>query len=150
MQPAQEPGLGAVQGPPDPTPVEPKPRESAPAFAGVVQSLLREVWGLVHDHALLVALEAQRAGGNLARMVFGGVIAAVLLVTAWLALVTSLLFWILASDVRWAQGFLAVGLIHVVVSVVLIAWVRRLARVALFSAVLRQLHPADRAPGDSL
>jgi len=150
MQPAQEPGLGPAQGAPEPIPAEPRPRDSAAAFATVVQSLLREVWGLVHDHALLVALEAQRAGRNLTRMVFGGVIAAVLLVTAWLALVTSLMFWILASDVRWAQAFLAVGLIHVVVSVLLLAWIRRLARVALFSAILRQLHPADRAPGDSL
>ena len=149
MQPAEELSSGAAQGQPDP-PAGPKPQESAPAFGAVVQSLLREAWGLVQDHALLVALEAQRAGRNLTRMVFGGVVAAVLMVTAWLALVTALMFWIVGSDTRWAQAFLAVGLIHVVISAVLIAWIRRLAKIALFSAVLRQLRPGDRVPGDGL
>jgi uncharacterized membrane protein YqjE len=124
--------------------IAPKP---APAFAAVFH-LLGEVWALLHDHLLLVALEAQRAGRNITRMVFAGVMAAVLLVTAWLALVASAMFWIVASDLPWAQAFLAVGLLHAAISVALIAWIRRLGADAMFSATLRQLRPGDKAQGD--
>jgi uncharacterized membrane protein YqjE len=119
-----------------------------PAFAVLVQSLLRDVWALVHDHLLLVALEAQRAGRNITRMVFAGVVAAVLLVTGWLALIASAMFWIVAADVSWAQAFLAVGVLHAAISVALLAWIRRLAAEAMFSATLRQLRPAHKTQGD--
>jgi uncharacterized membrane protein YqjE len=122
----------------------PKP---APAFAAVVH-LLREVWALAHDHLLLVVLEAQRAGRNITRMIFAGVVAAVLLVTAWLALVASAMFWIVAADAPWARAFLAVGLLHAAISIALIAWIRRLGANTMFSATLRQLRPGGKAQGD--
>ena len=119
-----------------------------PAFTVLVQSLLRDVWALVHEHLLLVALEAQRAGRNITRMVFAGVVAAVLLVTGWLALIASAMFWVVAADASWALAFLAVSVLHAVISIALIGWVRRLAAEAMFSATLRQLRPAHRAQGD--
>ena len=122
--------------------------KSGPAFAAVVQSLLRDVWALVQDHLLLVALEAQRAGRNITRIVFAGVVAAVLLVTGWLALVASAMFWVVAADAPWARAFLAVGLVHAVISVALIVWIRRLAADAMFSATLRQLRPEPVAQGE--
>lgn len=147
-QPAQHPARGAIPGAADPVLAQPKPQESASPLVTAAYSLLREAWGLVHDHGLLVALELQRAGRNLTRMVFGGVIAAVLMVTAWLALVAALMFWLIESDVRWAQAFLAVGLIHSVVSAALLVWIRSLGRVALFSALLRQFRPVDEKRGE--
>jgi len=122
--------------------------KSGPAFAAVVHSLLRDVWALVQDHLLLVALEAQRAGRNITRIVFAGVVAAVLLVTGWLALVASAMFWVVAADAPWARAFLAVGLLHAVISVALIVWIRRLAADAMFSATLRQLRPEPVAQGE--
>jgi uncharacterized membrane protein YqjE len=119
-----------------------------PAFVSVVHSFLREVWALVRDHLLLVALEAQQAGRNITRMVFAGVVAAVLLVTGWLALVASAMFWVVAADAPWAQAFLAVGLLHAAISVALIAWIRRLAGDAMFSATLRQLRPEHDRQGE--
>jgi uncharacterized membrane protein YqjE len=110
--------------------------------------LLREVWALVHDHLLLVALEAQRAGRNITRMVLAGVVAAVLLVTAWLALVASATCWIVAADARWAQALLAVGLLHAAVSVAFITWIRRLSADGIFSATLRQLQPSRKPQED--
>jgi hypothetical protein len=81
-------------------------------------------------------------------MVFAGVVAAVLLVTGWLALVTSAMFWVVAADAPWARAFLAVGLLHAAISVALIVWIRRLAADAMFSATLRQLRPEPAAQGD--
>lgn len=122
--------------------------KSGAAFAEVVPSLLRDVWALVQDHLLLVALEAQRAGRNITRMLFAGVVAAVLLVTGWLALVASAMFWVVAADAPWARAFLAVGLLHAAISVALIVWIRRLAAASMFSATLRQLRPEPMAQGD--
>jgi uncharacterized membrane protein YqjE len=138
--PAQS--AGSLHGP------EPTAQSPAPAFATLVQSLLHEVWGLVYDHLLLVALEAQHAGRNITRMVFAGVVAAVLIVTGWLALVASVMFWVVAADASWAPAFLAVGLLHAAISVALIAWIRRLAAEAMFSVTLRQLQPRHKAQGD--
>ena len=128
----------------------PEPTAQIPghAFAAVVHSLLREVWSLLHDHLLLVALEAQRAGRAFTRMLFAGVVAAVVLVTGWLALVASAMFWVVAADASWAQAFLAVGVLHAAISVTLIAWIRRLAAEAMFTAMLRQLRPGQQAQGD--
>ena len=119
-----------------------------PAFATLIQSLLHEVWALVHDHLLLVALEAQRAGSKITRMIFAAVVAAVLLVTGWLALIASAMFWVVAADASWAQAFLAVGLLHGAISIALIGWIRRLAAEAMFSATLRQLRPSHKSQGD--
>ena len=126
---------------------EPTAQRPGPALATLVQSLLHEVWALVHDHLLLVALEAQRTGRNITRMVFAGLVAAVLLVTGWLALVASAMFWVIADDASWAQAFLAVSLLHTAISIALVIWIRRLAAEAMFSATMRQLRPEHKAQG---
>ena len=127
---------------------EPAGHNPGPAFATLVQSLLREIWALVHDHLLLAALEAQRAGRTITRMIFAGVVAAVLVVTGWLALVASAMFWVVAGDASWAQAFLAVGLLHAAISIALIGWIRRLAAEVMFAATLRQLRPDHEVQGD--
>ena len=144
MNAAQASARGAGRGERPPEDKQSTAPEPAPAFAAVLP-LLREVWALGHDHLLLLALEAQRAGRNFTRIILAGVVAAVLLVTAWLAFVASAMFWIVAADAPWAQAFLAVGLLHAAISVALIAWIRRLGADAMFSATLRQLRPGDHA-----
>jgi len=81
-------------------------------------------------------------------MLFAGVVAAVLLVTGWLARVASAMFWVVAAGAPWARAFLAVGLLHAAISVALIVWIRRLAAASMFSATLRQLRPEPMAQGD--
>lgn len=118
------------------------------ALGTLFSSLLHEAWALVHDHLLLAALELQRAGRNITRMIFAGVVAAILCVTGWMALVASVVSWFVAADVSWAQAFLAIGLLHVAICVVLAAWIRRMAAEAAFSATLRQLRPHPQTPGE--
>jgi uncharacterized membrane protein YqjE len=119
-------------------------------LANVIQTLLREFWALVRDHLLLVALDAQRAGRNITRMIFAGIMAAVLLVTAWFALVTSVMCWLVADDPSWGRAFLTLGLIHVGLSAALIAWMRRLGADAMLSATLRQLRTGHETQGTAL
>jgi uncharacterized membrane protein YqjE len=117
-------------------------------LAAHAHSIVREVWALIQDHLLLFALETQRGGRNVTRMAFAGVIAAMLAVTAWLALVSAVMFWWMADDAAWACAFLAVAVLHVVTCIALILWIRRFAKDAIFSATLRQLRSgADGAGG---
>jgi uncharacterized membrane protein YqjE len=115
--------------------------------SGLVQSLLRDVWTLVQDHALLTVLEVQRATRTVTIMLFSGVVVAVLLVTAWLALVASVLFWVVDGNEPWGFALLLVGLIHVALSAAIIWWIRRLASNQMFSALLRQVRPDRKTSG---
>src|SRR6185436_5706760 len=83
-------------GPPDDLPSA--GHSATSMFSTLIESLLGDVWKLVRDHLLLVALESQRAGRNIMRMVFAAIVAAVLLVTGWLAFVAAAMFWIVAND----------------------------------------------------
>jgi hypothetical protein len=113
----------------------------------LVQSVLRDLLTLVQDHALLTVLELQRASRTVTVMLFSGVVVAVLLVTAWLALVASVLFWVLEGNQAWGFALLLVALIHVVLSAAIMWWIRRVASTGLFSALLRQVLPRHKAAG---
>jgi uncharacterized membrane protein YqjE len=112
-----------------------------------IESLLGDVWKLVHDHLLLVALESQRAGRNLMRMVFAAIVAAVLFVTGWLAFVAAAMFWIVADDASWARAFLTAGLLHAAISIAIVLWIRNIAGQGMFSATLRQLRSRQKPEG---
>jgi uncharacterized membrane protein YqjE len=139
--------FGAPDGATAPAAPDVPAAESAAAVSGLVQSLLRGVWTLVQDHALLTVLEVQRATRTVTIMLFSGVVVAVLLVTAWLALVASVLFWVVDGDQAWGFALLLVGLIHVALSAAIIWWIRRLASNQMFSALLRQVRPDRKAAG---
>lgn len=117
------------------------PPTAATGVAASVQAWLHELLALAHDHVHLVSLEAQRAGRNLVRMLIAGIVAALLLVTAWLSAIGAILFWLVSHDGAWATGFFIVCVANVAAAAGLIAWIRQLARAALFSATLRQLRP---------
>jgi len=116
-------------------------------FSTLIESLFGDVWKLVRDHLLLVALESQRAGRNLMRMVFAAIVAAVLLVTGWLAFVAAAMFWIVADDAAWARAFLTAGLLHAAISIAIVLWIRNVAGQAMFSATLRQLRSKQQPEG---
>ena len=123
------------------------PADSAAPVSVLVQSVLRDLLTLVQDHALLTVLELQRASRTVTVMLFSGVVVAVLLVTAWLALVASVLFWVLEGNQAWGFALLLVALIHVALSAAIIWWIRRVASNGLFSALLRQVLPRHKAAG---
>lgn len=147
MQP-QTPAPGATQSAAGPSQSGPAAEDAILGFTTLIRSLIHEVWTLARDHILLVVLEAQHASRTVTTMVFAGIVAAVLLVTAWLALVASVLFWVVAGDPAWAIALLAVGLIHIALSAAVIAWIRRVASNRMFSVLLRHLNAGGELPGD--
>ena len=113
------------------------------SLSAALRAVWRELRGMVREHAVLVVLEAQRAGLHLAYLLAGVVVVAVLAVTAWLALITALVVWMVENDVPWAGVLLLAAVLNLVGAAVVAVWVRREVREPPFTATLRQLS-ADR------
>lgn len=58
-----------------------------PGLLDEARSLFTEVRGLAQDRLKLAALETRLAGQSIVRMLIAGVVAAVMVISAWLALV---------------------------------------------------------------
>jgi uncharacterized membrane protein YqjE len=127
------------------------PPLSAPQAPGTRQlslsAALRAVWvelrGMVREHAVLVVLEAQRAGLNLAYLLAGVIVVAVLVVSAWLASITALVVWLVDNDVPWSGVLALAAVLNLIGAAFVAAWVKRQVHEPPFSATLRQLS-ADR------
>ena len=126
------------------------PHEPAPA-AGASQARLgqslRTLWldlrGLVREHAILAVLEAQRAGMHLAFVLGAVLVVSVLVVTAWLAIVTALIVWLASEDVPWPGVLLIAAFINLIGAALAAWWARSQLGEKPFAATLRQLS-ADR------
>jgi uncharacterized membrane protein YqjE len=117
-----------------------------PGLGDLLARLLAETRSLVSDYALLSVLDARRAAMQLAWLLSSGLVVAVLLVTAWLALVVAMVVWLLGERVGW-PGALAIGaLLNVVGAGGLVWWIRSLAVEMPFTALLRQLKGEDDVP----
>jgi hypothetical protein len=94
----------------------------------------------------LVTLEAQRAGVALVWMVAGGIGAALLGVTGWLALVAALAMWLVALGMPPIGAMLAIAVASAAAAGGLVYWCMTMSRALLFSATRRQLAGKPRAP----
>jgi len=110
--------------------------------------LLRRSRVLAGDYALLAVLDARRATISLAWMLCSTLVVAVLLVTAWLALITGAIIWLLGSGASWPAALGLGAALNVIGSVVLFASLRRFYKDPPFAATLRQLKgdPPHEAP----
>ena len=116
--------------------------ELPPAEPGIVDRLLataRDARRLVYDHIELAALEAQHAASNLVRILCGVIVLAVLVVTAWAALVAAVVIWAAGTGFSLTAAFFLAALANVLVAVGLAFWMRSRLPELLFSATLRQL-----------
>jgi len=123
--------------------------ERAPRQAGLGDLLVRllsEARQLVADYSLLAVLDARRAAVRLAWILSSGLIVAVLLVTAWLALVVAAMTWLLGEHIPWPAALAIGALLNVVGAAALLWWMRQLVTEMPFTALLRQLK-GDDAPG---
>ena len=123
--------------------------ERAPRPAGLgdlLARLLGEARSLVADYALLAVLDARRAAIRLAWLLSSGLMVAVLLVTAWLALVVAAMVWMLGESMPWPAALAIGALINIVGAGALVWWMRQLVTEMPFTALLRQLK-GDDAPG---
>jgi uncharacterized membrane protein YqjE len=134
MQPISQRGPGADSA-----------QSSAPdpsiSLSAALRSVFLEVSALLHDHLRLAALEAQRALRNLAMMIALGVVAALLAVTAWLALVASMVALAVELGASWPVGFLAASIVSLAVAVGAGLWIKHLGTQLMFALTLGWLRP---------
>jgi uncharacterized membrane protein YqjE len=115
-----------------------------PSLGAALGAVWNEFRGLVREHALLAVLEAQRAGISFAYLIAAVLVIAVLVVSAWLAVVTALILWLAGTGVSWPWVLLIGALINVLGAVAIGLWARKQALHMPFSATLRQFS-ADRS-----
>ncbi|MDE2147172.1 MAG: phage holin family protein [Burkholderiales bacterium] len=122
---------------PDAAPPQPPP----PGWLAALQDLARELPGLVTDRLDLLGLELRRAGLALAQIAALVVAAAVLGVTAWLALWAGIAGALVRAGLPWAGALLLVLLLNLAASAALLLRVRGLLPQLGLPATRRHLRP---------
>ena len=123
--------------------------ESAgPTLVQRAGTLLRDVRDLACDHLELAALDAQRAAIGLTKMLSAAVVVAILVVSAWLALVAGGIVWATTSGVGWAAALAIASALNLVLAAIVAYWVRHQTQELLFAASLRQLRQTVQTVSD--
>jgi len=127
------------------------PERATPRPAGLgdlLVRLLREARQLVADYSLLAVLDGRRAALQLAWLLSTGLVVAVLLVTAWLALVVAGVTWLLGENASLPAALALGAALNTVGAAALLWWMRSLVVDMPFTALLRQLKGEEPGPGD--
>jgi uncharacterized membrane protein YqjE len=133
-----------------PTPPEPAPDEVV-SLPKAVGALFADLPGLLSDRVHLLALELRRASGALGQMVALGLLAAILVATAWITLWVGLAAAFLAVGLAWPWIVLLVLFVNLAAAVWALMRVKALAPLLALPATLRRLTNSDvqeRQPGN--
>ena len=117
-----------------------------PRLADLSESLLRNLRELVVDYALLAVLDARRTAIRLGWLLAAGLVAAVLVVTAWLALVVAVVVAFTDDGTSWGAVLALAAAANVAVAVGLGLWIKARIGELPFAATLRQLRGEQPAP----
>ena len=109
----------------------------------------QELAGLAHDRLRLAVLETRLAGESLVVMVAAGVMAAVLLVSAWLGLVVAAILALVGGGVTAALAVMIGVAANVLLALLLYALIRRKSRNLQWAASLRSLKTPQDAGRDT-
>ncbi|RPI43132.1 MAG: hypothetical protein EHM59_16155 [Betaproteobacteria bacterium] len=118
---------------------------TSPSVARLARGLLRQSRALSADYLLLAVLDARSAAVKFAWLLCSGVVAAILLVTAWLALVAGGIVWMRGTGASWVLALGVAASINLVSAGLLALWMRGLFNEPPFAATLRQLRGDDSA-----
>lgn len=110
-----------------------------PSLATRAGMLVRDVRDLACDHLELAALEAQRAGQGLTKMLTAAVVISILVVSAWLALVSGGIVWATENGVTWPVALVIAAVVNLALAAALAFWIKGQTGDLMFSATLRQL-----------
>jgi uncharacterized membrane protein YqjE len=91
------------------------------------------------DFLELVSLEARGAGLALVWMIVGGVIAAILIVMAWVGLMAALVMFIVSLGMHPIAAAIVVAALNLMAGAGILYWCFGLSRHLLFAATRRQL-----------
>lgn len=120
--------------------------DAPPRLADLTASLVRRGRNLAADYALLAVLDARSAAMRFGWLVAVGLIAAVLVVTAWLALVVAAVVALTDNGSSWGVALGLAGAVNVLGAVALVLWMRMQMRELPFAATLRQLRGDKPGP----
>jgi len=129
---------------------DPSASKSGPRLGRLAGGLLRQSRSLSSDYLQLAVLDARSAAVRFAWLLCSGVVAAILVVTAWLALVAGGIVWMLGSGASWPTALGIAAALNVVGAIALALWMRGLFREPPFAATLRQLRGHDAPPDEHL
>ena len=110
-----------------------------PGLAELVGRLLGESKSLVADYAELAVLDARRAAIRLAWLLGSVLVAAVLIVTTWMALVAAVVVVMLGQGASWVTALVVAAAVNLVGAGALGWWMLTLIKELPFTALLRQL-----------
>ena len=125
---------------------QPAVRRTTPSLADVVGRLLGEGRQLVADYAELTVLDARRAGIRLAWILGCVLVAAVLVVTSWIALVAAAIVFAWGHGASWPIALAIAALLNIVAAGALAWFTLTLAKELPFTALLRQLRGREPEP----
>ena len=109
------------------------------ALLNEAKSLWSELIDLLHDRLQLAALETQHAGRSLAVMLTTGVIIAILLVSAWLGLLSAAVLWLVHIGLTASLAILLGAVVNILLAVLLYQLIRYQSRHLGWPATLRSL-----------
>jgi hypothetical protein len=105
----------------------------------LVGRLLAEARSLVADYTELAVLDARRAAIRLAWLLGAVLVAAVLIVTTWMALVAAGVVLLLGAGTPWPLALVVAAVLNLVGAGALGWWMLTLIKEMPFTALLRQL-----------
>jgi hypothetical protein len=111
----------------------------APGLGELIGRLLGEARSLVTDYAELAVLDARRAAIRLAWLLGAVLVAAVLIVTTWMALVAGGVVFMLGHGASWVSALIVAAALNLVGAALLAWWMLALIKELPFTALLRQL-----------
>lgn len=104
-----------------------------------LQHLVSALPGLFSDRLELLALELHRAGRAIGQIVTLVLLAAILVVTAWLALWACIALTLVALGLSWPMAMLPMLLVNLMLALAALAWIRRLVATVDLPATRRHL-----------
>src|ERR671924_2024290 len=115
-------------------PAEMRPR--APGLGELVGRLIGEAKSVVGDYAELAVLDARRAAIRLAWLLGAVLVAAVLIVTTWMALVAAGVVFMLGKGASWVTALIVAAVLNLVGAGLLGWWMLALIKELPFTALL--------------
>ena len=119
--------------------MRPAVRPPAPGLGELVGRILGESRSLAADYAELAVLDARRAAIRLAWLLGAVLVAAVLIVTTWMALVSAGVVFMLGKGASWVTALVVAAVLNLIGAGALGWWMLALIKEMPFTALLRQL-----------
>lgn len=113
------------------------------------KAIWADVAGLLQDRVELALLETQQAGKGLVKILIAGVIIALLLITAWLGVVSAIILWLVHIGLMVSLAIMLGVLANLFVAVLLYRLIQNQIRHLGWPATMRSLRkPVPKQEND--